>query len=610
MSSSYLIIILIVSVVAIYILTFLISQNKKTKKVQQKIIEQINQMKNENGSETHSSFDEWLGQQEEKYIKQYVYPAWSRYYTKYIEDLKVGNSTSADIYDYFTEHEFISKYGNRSLVEFAPGVFLSLGLLGTFLGIAVGISGLDLNLDSEGMKNGINELLGSMSNKFAASIAGISASLIWQFFDKKFIEKQLTTNFLAFREQLDKAFPIIEEKYYFNKILENQEQQMQDMQTYISEQLIPQMMSGFTGALSQTILPTLVETQESMQRFVEHTTMNQVNGMKEMASEMMSSFSDITGEQMKDLSNVLKDTVEWQKRVSEEMNTLVESIQSTAINQKEMVQQTTSLLGELVGYTDKVQHYQEQINDGMTHIIQQTEQNKTFNHEASNLVQLVITEREKFDEQFEQQVAGLKDNLQLISKNIDSELQLQKELSANINRIEDMTESQTVLTQSLNEFAITSNKITNELNDVLDKFIVNSDSMNVIHEKVEHLFDNISEERERADKLVTHIETVLSEQVIQMDEKVATLSHLWEENRTTLHNLTKQFGTSMNQFTQDMHTGVTRTFEQFDEELGKSIKYLSNGVNAMREGLIDLPESIDKLKDSVREINKQLDKIS
>ncbi len=61
--------------------------------------------------------------------------------------------------------------------EFVPNFFISLGILGTFLGITIGLNGLVFDT-AEHLKNNISKLLSSMELAFISSLFGIICSLI------------------------------------------------------------------------------------------------------------------------------------------------------------------------------------------------------------------------------------------------------------------------------------------------------------------------------------------------------------------------------------------------------------------------------------------------
>lgn len=86
-----------------------------------------------------------------------------------------------------------------------PGIFTGLGLLGTFFGITVGISGIDFG-NVETMKNGIEVLLRGTSTAFWTSVAGLLCALIFKGRNSQFY-RPYTQAVGALIDQLNMLFP-------------------------------------------------------------------------------------------------------------------------------------------------------------------------------------------------------------------------------------------------------------------------------------------------------------------------------------------------------------------------------------------------------------------
>ena len=85
--------------------------------------------------------------------------------------------------DYFTVESVLGK-PRESLPDRLPGVFTAIGLLGTFVGIAMGLANISPEQASaaanEELIQGIHTLMGGMSTAFLTSIVGIALSVWWQ----------------------------------------------------------------------------------------------------------------------------------------------------------------------------------------------------------------------------------------------------------------------------------------------------------------------------------------------------------------------------------------------------------------------------------------------
>ena len=106
----------------IHTLTDKLTELEETKQNPHERIQEFNHWIQENG---HSQF-----------MKEYVLPSWRDYYEKYKQFNQKGLPFTPDVYDFFLEDNLMQRFGKRKLVEAVPGILLSLGMIGTFFGIA------------------------------------------------------------------------------------------------------------------------------------------------------------------------------------------------------------------------------------------------------------------------------------------------------------------------------------------------------------------------------------------------------------------------------------------------------------------------------------------
>ena len=65
-------------------------------------------------------------------------------------ELRDAHGESCDVSQYINEDTVIYAMGGTRLAEMTPGILTSLGILGTFLGLVLGLSGLNLNAADTG----------------------------------------------------------------------------------------------------------------------------------------------------------------------------------------------------------------------------------------------------------------------------------------------------------------------------------------------------------------------------------------------------------------------------------------------------------------------------
>jgi len=103
-----------------------------------------------------------------------------------------------------------------------PGVFTTLGIFGTFVGLLQGVLNLSSRFgssDPEQMKEGIVGLMQGMGTAFLTSIVGIVLALIWMRIDRTALRKAEQASH-HFCDAMQHYFPVLTDDGMFRHMLE------------------------------------------------------------------------------------------------------------------------------------------------------------------------------------------------------------------------------------------------------------------------------------------------------------------------------------------------------------------------------------------------------
>ena len=110
--------------------------------------------------------------------------------------------------EYFSEENVFSALSiNPKHLSSASGMLVGLGLLGTFLGLTLGILGFKSD-SSEAIQNSIQSLLGGMGTAFMTSLIGMGCSCFYIWKEKQFM--------YSFRNVLDRICTALDKKYFLS----------------------------------------------------------------------------------------------------------------------------------------------------------------------------------------------------------------------------------------------------------------------------------------------------------------------------------------------------------------------------------------------------------
>ncbi|MBB2922998.1 anti-phage ZorAB system protein ZorA [Cellulomonas cellasea] len=135
-----------------------------------------------------------------------VQDAWSEFDGTLVDENRRLHNT-VDAAEFFNEHRFAPKlFGNRFL-HAAPTALTTLGLLGTFLGLTVGLSGLDLGSTSDELRTGIQTLVDGAALGFTASLWGVAMSLLTNV-SERWMEGRVARRLRALQADINHLFRI------------------------------------------------------------------------------------------------------------------------------------------------------------------------------------------------------------------------------------------------------------------------------------------------------------------------------------------------------------------------------------------------------------------
>jgi len=119
------------------------------------------------------------------------------------DDRQLYNTVEAA--EFFNEHAFAPRLVGNRLLHVAPTALTMLGLLGTFIGLTVGLRGLDLGASGEQLRSGIQTLVHGASLGFTASLWGVLMSLVVNVFER-YQERRVVKKAQAVQTRIDRLF--------------------------------------------------------------------------------------------------------------------------------------------------------------------------------------------------------------------------------------------------------------------------------------------------------------------------------------------------------------------------------------------------------------------
>ena len=235
-------------------------------------------------------------------------------------EMRDAHGGSCDVTQYINEDTIIYAASSTRLAELAPGIFTSLGILGTFMGLVMGLSGLTLNAaNTQALLAAMEKLIAGMSTAFLTSIAGVIASIVFNLLNTHYTNKC--------QKAIDRFCEVFG-LYAMPKPVSQDSAMLalaQEQSAYI-HQSVEQMSQKMAQQIEQGIMRAMLPVQRSMDNFILAATREQVEGVDRIAQVFVQRMNAALGNEFDHLRMVLRENSAEQQRLQQDMRAATEAI--------------------------------------------------------------------------------------------------------------------------------------------------------------------------------------------------------------------------------------------------------------------------------------------
>lgn len=274
------------------------------------------------------------------------------------EQERILNSDKAyykcDIEDYIN-YDLIDSVIHRNRMNQVAGVMTGLGILGTFIGLSLGLQSFNTGSTAE-ITNSIEPLMAGIKVAFHTSIYGMVFSLVFNYVYKRILDdaEGAVRVFLGgFRKYVlpDTTADGI------NRLIELQQQQteavrdMSDKITYLMD-----------DGLKEVLDPQFDRFNDTIIGFANMATKNQMDQLSLVVNAFVSQMNASLGDMFTKLSETVNNTLVIQGENEKQMAQILEKNTHTSENIGLISERTGQMADALKIYTDKLQELQDRMN--------------------------------------------------------------------------------------------------------------------------------------------------------------------------------------------------------------------------------------------------------
>ncbi|WP_337045271.1 MotA/TolQ/ExbB proton channel family protein [Emticicia sp. 17c] len=474
---------------------------------------------------------------------------------------------------------------NLNDLELIPSMFTTIGILGTFGGIAYGL----WFFNPEDIEKSIPTLLQGLKTAFLASIVGIALSIIF-------------SKIISFVKNKNEKGVLSDETKAINKLIEAIEELRNDFYT-IDE-------NGNTikpGNVFRDIYKESQKQSTSLQTFSSDLALTISAGFEQILNnptEGVVAELKLVKAEIESLGNKLKDpatdmTQNIVKELQESMGKMIEEFKTSMSGEtKNEMERLAGLLGQAGGsLTDfplKLQNMTDNLNEnfrGLQEVVQQiSKQTLSQSEESTNQMKMQIEDMIKI---LREQVGGLQTGQQTLLTEQSKNLQVSENLLSAFNTsIEKMNGLSTEVNGSISKL----NQAQSELEKVISTFRNVSQEINASSSK-------FGESQNEFSKHTNQFLQNNSNTIIEIQKSLETAKTVSADYAQKFEIIEKGL--------QDIFGKITTGLKDYQATVGGSLEtYLGKYTDALTKTAESLAGASSKQEDILEELTEQLSKLN
>ena len=532
----------------------------------------------------------------------FIFPLWEKYRRNFIiipddEEINhVYSTTDADEYFNFSN---LSAGISIEFWQNLAGVFTGLGILGTFLGLTIGLLGFDMS-SSATIQKGISNLLNGTSTAFLTSIVGILCALIFNYYYNNSLIRNFDASIDDFANKLDELIPRkqAEELLYINsEAVKEQTTELQDFNTTLALTIG----DALRNAMTTDVKPVLEELLTAIREL-------STGGMETIKN----SINDNTGSELRDFAGTLQELQQGMRDIlmqSQQMNE--ENNQKLRVAVDEMVKSLQNATSDSVTAQQKnINEMNEQIKGLFTEM----------NDNLRQTVQGLLEAGSNTGIQLDHSIKGAAETSDAIVKTWESvSKQQQEQLSHNIEQIRNILEEtlrsirddrenyiQTLknITQELQNTMASSDVLIKQAGVTANQFASAAGPMNdvahTMNTSVNNVIDATKSFNNQVGMTVLELKDTSSSNIKSVNtirEALERTEESWHAYENVFQGLDAQLGKTFTELEENLvkynqltQSGLSDNLIAFDKNIGTAIGQVNALVQELQEAIEDLTD--------------------
>jgi len=466
---------------------------------------------------------------------------------------------------------------NTEFFRHLPGLLTGIGIIGTFSGLILGLSGFEPTGSAEAIKVSLGALMDGVREAFYASAFAICAAMLITFVEKRELNRRYKQV-----EQLTQAIDALYEagagEEYLARLVKAAEESAthtaQLKQSLVAD--LHQILTDLTDRqiqVQQESVQTALAQLERIALAVESGTQRQDSAVQNMVKELLETFINemkgTFGGQMNGLGDMMNKSVEAMREMQGEFGRLVGDLRQTG---RSSTEEMAKRLGEMMDQADTRQKLLEEQMGSVVKALegQRIEAAKAEQQHLGELANKTKVFVDGLSSETTKLSAEVLNTAQAMGTSIDKmNLGAQKMLDA-ATKFKDAGMAVTGVMQqgvsTMNELRDASTQVSSASKD-LAGIMANVQNAQQTMQGMVSALQNLIDQTKREAGVSKHI-------VDDMNKVAVTLTQVEQQTQKYLGEVNKVLTDTFNSFGNNVKTGLETSTGAFQSELDKGVKIL------------------------------------
>jgi hypothetical protein len=287
---------------------------------------------------------------------------------------------------FFNTHTLAKQVTENRLIAAVPGFLTAIGVIGTFVGLQLGLAGLNLGAGASvgDMQIGISNVVDGAKVAFLTSVWGVALSVLFNF-GEKWLEQRIRNRIRRLEDSIDRIFPRIRPEDQLQVIAENgaeSRETLQGLAEKIGDKMQEAMVTATQG-IQSSLEKSLSEIMApAINKLVDETSQGNQKALEGLLQRFMDGFGAQGTQQrqaLDDVSSKVNDSVDAMRNsMTEFVNQLKHSQLDSGEREKELISSISNHVSQLVeqsnGIGKQLTNFVEQQVSGLSNTFAEREQ--------------------------------------------------------------------------------------------------------------------------------------------------------------------------------------------------------------------------------------------